>query len=144
MPLNLGSSIGCQCQKHANEDTELQLCLQVLSDISLEVPQGSFHMLVGPNGCGKSTLLKILGGLMIADRGMCHVLPPAGFVFQNPDHQVVMPTVGADVAFGLGRCVMSQYGPYKASSLAGYYVDWCFSGLSSCRYTIWHLCRSKR
>jgi len=34
---------------------------------------------------------------------MCHVLPPAGFVFQNPDHQVVMPTVGADVAFGLGR-----------------------------------------
>lgn len=25
------------------------------------------------------------------------------FVFQNPDHQVVMPTVGADVAFGLGR-----------------------------------------
>lgn len=77
--------------------------MQVLSDICLEVPRGSFHMLVGPNGCGKSTLLKILGGLMQADRGMCHLLPPAGFVFQNPDHQVVMPTVGADVAFGLGR-----------------------------------------
>ena len=77
--------------------------MQVLSDICLEVPRGSLHMLVGPNGCGKSTLLKILGGLMRADRGMCHVLPPAGFVFQNPDHQVVMPTVGADVAFGLGR-----------------------------------------
>jgi energy-coupling factor transport system ATP-binding protein len=29
------------------------------------------------------------------------VLPPVGFVFQNPDHQLVMPTVGADVAFGL-------------------------------------------
>jgi energy-coupling factor transport system ATP-binding protein len=26
-----------------------------------------------------------------------------GFVFQNPDHQLVMPTVGADVAFGLVR-----------------------------------------
>ena len=24
-------------------------------------------------------------------------------IFQNPDHQVVMPTVAADVAFGLGR-----------------------------------------
>ena len=82
---------------------ELHALLQVLSDICLEVPRGSFHMLVGPNGCGKSTLLKILGGLTRADRGMCHVLPPAGFVFQNPDHQVVMPTVGADVAFGLGR-----------------------------------------
>ena len=103
----------------ADRGVELQLYLQVLSDICLEVPRGSLHMLVGPNGCGKSTLLKILGGLMRADRGMCHVLPPAGFVFQNPDHQVVMPTVGADVAFGLGRCVMSQYGPYKASSLAG-------------------------
>jgi energy-coupling factor transport system ATP-binding protein len=28
-------------------------------------------------------------------------VPPVGFVFQNPDHQLVMPTVGADVAFGL-------------------------------------------
>lgn len=35
----------------------------------------------------------------------CHaaVDAPCGFVFQNPDHQVVMPTVAADVAFGLGR-----------------------------------------
>ncbi|CAL5224592.1 g7302 [Coccomyxa viridis] len=81
---------------------------RVLSDICLEVPRGSLHMLVGPNGCGKSTLLKILGGLMRADRGMCHVLPPAGFVFQNPDHQVVMPTVGADVAFGLGRYKLKE------------------------------------
>lgn len=40
---------------------------------------------------------------------MCHVLPPAGFVFQNPDHQVVMPTVGADVAFGLGRYLFSNH-----------------------------------
>ena len=28
---------------------------------------------------------------------------PASLVFQNPDQQVVMPTVGADVAFGLGN-----------------------------------------
>jgi energy-coupling factor transporter ATP-binding protein EcfA2 len=31
------------------------------------------------------------------------VQAPRAFVFQNPDHQVVMPTVGADVAFGLGN-----------------------------------------
>ncbi|BDA49405.1 Energy-coupling factor transporter ATP-binding protein Ecf [Coccomyxa sp. Obi] len=76
---------------------------QVLSNASLAVPQGSFHMLLGPNGCGKSTLLRILGGLMHPDNGDCSLQQPVGFVFQNPDHQVVMPTVGADVAFGLGR-----------------------------------------
>jgi energy-coupling factor transport system ATP-binding protein len=31
-----------------------------------------------------------------------------GLVFQNPDHQLVMPTVGADVAFGLGSANLSK------------------------------------
>ncbi|KAK4566975.1 hypothetical protein RGQ29_003001 [Quercus rubra] len=46
----------------------------ILRDCSLRIPSGQFWMLLGPNGCGKSTLLK-----------------------------VVMPTVEADVAFGLGK-----------------------------------------
>jgi energy-coupling factor transporter ATP-binding protein EcfA2 len=60
-------------------------------------------MLLGPNGCGKSTLLRVLGGLLQLDGGGVEADAPSGFVFQNPDHQVVMPTVAADVAFGLGR-----------------------------------------
>eukprot|EP00877_Chromochloris_zofingiensis_P014828 jgi/Chrzof1/959/Cz01g34350.t1 len=60
-------------------------------------------MLLGPNGCGKSTLLKVLGNLICPDDGVVECDQPTGFVFQNPDHQVVMPTVAADVAFGLGR-----------------------------------------
>lgn len=60
-------------------------------------------MLLGPNGCGKSTLLRVLGGLLNLDGGSVEADGPSGFVFQNPDHQVVMPTVAADVAFGLGR-----------------------------------------
>ncbi len=58
-------------------------------------------MLLGNNGSGKSTLLKILGGLLQPQSGEWSVEKPLGFVFQNPDHQLVMPTVGADVAFGL-------------------------------------------
>ncbi|TYI85984.1 hypothetical protein E1A91_D04G036100v1 [Gossypium mustelinum] len=46
----------------------------ILKDCSIRIPSGQLWMLLGPNGCGKSTLLK-----------------------------VVMPTVEADVAFGLGR-----------------------------------------
>ncbi|MCC5637625.1 energy-coupling factor ABC transporter ATP-binding protein [Nostoc sp. CHAB 5844] len=68
---------------------------------SLEVPKGEFWMLLGTNGSGKSTLLRLLAGLLQPQSGEIGVLPPVGFVFQNPDHQLVMPTVGADVAFGL-------------------------------------------
>ena len=73
----------------------------VLQSCSLEVPTGEFWMLLGTNGSGKSTLLRLLAGLLTPDSGDIEIAPPIGFVFQNPDHQLVMPTVGADVAFGL-------------------------------------------
>lgn len=73
----------------------------VLKTCSLEVPQGEFWMLLGTNGSGKSTLLRVLAGLLHPQSGETQILKPVGFVFQNPDHQLVMPTVGADVAFGL-------------------------------------------
>lgn len=58
-------------------------------------------MLLGNNGSGKSTLLRLLAGLLRRQTGSIETSGPVGFVFQNPDHQLVMPTVGADVAFGL-------------------------------------------
>ncbi|MBE9157123.1 energy-coupling factor ABC transporter ATP-binding protein [Nodosilinea sp. LEGE 06152] len=73
----------------------------VLKGCSLAVQPGEFCMLLGNNGSGKSTLLKILGGLLHPQAGEWTIEKPVGFVFQNPDHQLVMPTVGADVAFGL-------------------------------------------
>lgn len=73
----------------------------ILKSCSLQVPKGEFWMLLGTNGSGKSTLLKLLSGLLTPKSGQMKILHPVGFVFQNPDHQLVMPTVGADVAFGL-------------------------------------------
>lgn len=58
-------------------------------------------MLLGNNGSGKSTLLRLLANLLSRQAGNITTQGPVGFVFQNPDHQLVMPTVGADVAFGL-------------------------------------------
>ncbi len=74
---------------------------QVIKSCSLQVPTGEFWMLLGTNGSGKSTLLRLIAGLLAPQSGEVMVSPPVGFVFQNPDHQLVMPTVGADVAFGL-------------------------------------------
>lgn len=73
----------------------------VLRSCSLNVPKGEFWMLLGTNGSGKSTLLRLLANLLQPQSGEIKPMPRCGFVFQNPDHQLVMPTVGADVAFGL-------------------------------------------
>lgn len=73
----------------------------VFKSLSLEVPKGEFWMLLGINGSGKSTLLRLLADLLTPTNGKIQISHPVGFVFQNPDHQLVMPTVGADVAFGL-------------------------------------------
>ena len=73
----------------------------VFKSLSLEVPKGEFWMLLGINGSGKSTLLRLLASLLTPTSGTLEISHPVGFVFQNPDHQLLMPTVGADVAFGL-------------------------------------------
>ncbi|MEM7725491.1 MAG: ABC transporter ATP-binding protein [Cyanobacteria bacterium P01_A01_bin.45] len=74
---------------------------QAIESCSLQVPKGELWMLLGTNGSGKSTLLRLIAGLLAPESGYIGTLHPVGFVFQNPDHQLVMPTVGADVAFGL-------------------------------------------
>lgn len=66
----------------------------VVSDLDLELPDGSFTVLVGPSGCGKSTSLRMLAGLetvtsgtiTIGDRDVTHLEPrqrDIAMVFQN-------------------------------------------------------------
>ncbi|MGQ4273212.1 energy-coupling factor ABC transporter ATP-binding protein [Terrihabitans sp. B22-R8] len=74
--------------------------------------------LIGNNGSGKSTLLRLAAGLLLPDSGEVRVwdketrehrrdLPrEIGFLFQNPDHQILFPTVGEEVAFGLTEAGM--------------------------------------
>lgn len=87
-----------------------------LQDCSLAVPQGEFWMLLGTNGSGKSTLLRLLAGLLTPQGGVVKLREPMGFVFQNPDHQLVMPTVGADIAFGL---VKEKLSPTQVQARVG-------------------------
>ncbi|RYE54882.1 MAG: ABC transporter ATP-binding protein, partial [Rhizobiaceae bacterium] len=43
--------------------------LEIIPDFNLNVPDGSFTVLVGPSGCGKSTLLRMIAGLEQPTRG---------------------------------------------------------------------------
>ena len=55
----------------------------VLHGVSIDIPDGSFTVLVGPSGCGKSTLLRMIAGLehisggeiRIGDKRVNDVLP---------------------------------------------------------------------
>jgi biotin transport system ATP-binding protein len=69
--------------------------------------------IIGPNGSGKSTFARLLNALVVPDHGRVlvdnldtrksarDVRRRVGFVFQNPDNQIVFPIVGEDLAFGL-------------------------------------------
>ena len=80
----------------------------VFPDLSLELA-GRRVGLVGNNGSGKSSLLRLVAGLVTPDSGTVRVMgrstavgrPDTGFLFQNPDHQILFPTVGEEIAFGL-------------------------------------------
>jgi multiple sugar transport system ATP-binding protein len=83
----------------------------VVDDVSIHVPDGSFAVLVGPSGCGKSTTLRAIAGLEKIDRGdiliggrrVNDVSPQrrdVAFVFQNYALYPHM-TVGENMGFGL-------------------------------------------
>jgi sulfonate transport system ATP-binding protein len=62
--------------------------VQALDDISLEVAEGEFIVIVGPSGCGKSTLLDIIAGLEKPDKG--RVLADNQPVLAPGRHRLVM------------------------------------------------------
>ncbi|MCS4276632.1 biotin transport system ATP-binding protein [Mycetocola sp. BIGb0189] len=88
-----------------------------LRDVTITLTQARIGI-IGLNGSGKSTFARMLNALVLPGAGevRVHGIDPsaeaarvrqiAGFVFANPDAQIIMPTVAEDVAFSLrGRGV---------------------------------------
>ncbi|MDD1718343.1 MAG: ATP-binding cassette domain-containing protein [Methanoregulaceae archaeon] len=88
---------------------------KAIRGISFHVRRGEKIAIVGPNGAGKSTLMLMFNGMIRPDSGtflfdnepvlydrssLRELRRRVGFVFQNPDRQIIAPTVYQDVAFG--------------------------------------------
>ena len=90
---------------------------RALSDVTLEIQDGSYTAIIGHTGSGKSTLLQLLNGLLRPTEGMIqfddfvldnhsepkemkYLRKKVGLVFQFPESQLFAETVLADVAFG--------------------------------------------
>ncbi|MBU0644181.1 MAG: energy-coupling factor ABC transporter ATP-binding protein [Alphaproteobacteria bacterium] len=87
----------------------------ILSEISLDLPEHRIGV-IGNNGSGKSTFLRLFNGLERPTTGrVCYkgedktdLRQHVGFVFQNPDNQIVFPMVDEDLAFGLKARKLSK------------------------------------
>lgn len=88
---------------------------QALSDINLEIPNGSITAIIGRTGSGKSTLVQLFNALIRPTSGRITINGTditaknadlramrfkVGLVFQYPEYQLFEETVFADVAFG--------------------------------------------
>lgn len=96
----------------------------VLDGLDWSVPQGAFALLVGGTGSGKSTLLSLLKpeisptgecagelrvlGENVADMDVRASAERVGYVFQDPENQIVCETVWHEMAFGLENLGMSR------------------------------------
>jgi biotin transport system ATP-binding protein len=84
----------------------------LLADLSLHLTEQRIGI-VGRNGSGKTSLLRLMAGLVRPSTGRVRLdgIDPAGdrkavirllgLLFQNPDHQIIFPTVEEEIAFGL-------------------------------------------
>ncbi|WDH77599.1 ABC transporter ATP-binding protein [Microbacterium esteraromaticum] len=88
--------------------------VRVLRDVSVTL-SARRTAVIGANGSGKSTFARLLNGLRQPTTGTMRVLgldatehadqlrARVGFVFTNPEAQILMPTPGEDLALSLGR-----------------------------------------
>ena len=93
---------------------------KIISNLNLSITKGERVGLIGANGAGKSTLLKMLTGLVghegsiricgleVEKKNLPEIRKSLGFVFQDSDSQLFMPTVYDDIAFAPRNYGMSK------------------------------------
>jgi biotin transport system ATP-binding protein len=92
---------------------------RILENLSLSIREQRVGF-IGRNGSGKTTLLRILAGLQELNNGKVLIdgtevakkreeaIKKVGIIFQNPDHQIIFPTVGEELRFGLTQLGLTK------------------------------------
>ena len=75
----------------------------VIDNCSFSINKSGLWMIVGKNGSGKSTLLKLINGLLQPSKGVINNLANVGMVFQNPDHQILMPNCRSELLLNINQ-----------------------------------------
>lgn len=100
---------------------------KTLDDITFEIKEGQSVGLIGANGAGKSTLMKLLLGLIphggsvnvagmeLNAKNLAEIRRKMGFVLQNSDNQMFMPTVFEDIIFAPMNYGMNKEDAEKAA-----------------------------
>ena len=70
---------------------------------NFSIKKTGFWMIVGKNGTGKSTLLKLINGIIKPTNGIVNSNANIGMVFQNPDHQILMPNCRSELLININQ-----------------------------------------
>ena len=71
--------------------------VKVLNKCSFSIEEPGLWMLVGENGSGKSTLFRLISGVIRPESGKIFCSLKPSLVYQNPDHQLLMPTCKSEL-----------------------------------------------
>jgi len=71
--------------------------VKVLDQCSFSIEKPGLWMLVGANGSGKSTLFRLISGVIRPNSGKISCSLKPSVVYQNPDHQLLMPTCKSEL-----------------------------------------------
>lgn len=132
----------------------------VLDGLDWSVPQGAFALLVGGTGSGKSTLLSLLKpeiaptgeyagelrvlGESVADMEVRASAERVGYVFQDPENQIVCETVWHEMAFGLENLGLARDEMRRRVAETSYFFgleDWLHRDTDTLSGRCKHCCR---
>jgi len=91
----------------------------LIAKCNFSIKKPGFWMVVGQNGSGKSTLLKLINGIIKPNNGVIDCRANIGMVFQNPDHQILMPNCRSELVININQKITN----YEITKKIAYVLD---------------------